>query len=378
MGSCLGTSTSNKLTGNNSSTSSLVSTCLGRHSTDDQDFDLISNVSGSYKRDNFIFRIWNFKRKKKSSHILDKFWQHQDTTYAKLSNGNNGESFSDIQLQNLDVNNLLITTGHTKESSVNYIPSRVPSSRASSSLDLEWEHEYSQMRHYQQHMIKQRTQMLQNYQQLQMMEPKNCDETSADESWHYVNHDGDEEVEDQLNSMASMSSMAELPSEAEVVELTRQRSHKTKDSQRSVERRALLRSNSRLHRSITRNSSHNSWSHISTPESLEWDVDEEQQRQMHVEDDNLDHETLKLLHQIEQLKNRVLYETGEGLFDIMDGGGGHHQITDGLMTTALSNYRLNNMNVAPTTTATTTKGIVGTAPACFQMGDSDGENGNYR
>lgn len=34
-----------------------------RHSTDDQDLDLISNTSGSYKRDNFIFRIWNFKRK---------------------------------------------------------------------------------------------------------------------------------------------------------------------------------------------------------------------------------------------------------------------------------------------------------------------------
>ncbi|XP_061386873.1 uncharacterized protein LOC133321817 [Musca vetustissima] len=333
-----------------------------RHSTDDQDFDLISNVSGSYKRDNFIFRIWNFKRKKKSSHILDKFWQHQDTTYAKLSNGNNGESFSDIQLQNLDVTNLLITTGHTKESSVNYIPSRVPSSRASSSLDLEWEHEYSQMRHYQQHMIKQRTQMLQTYQQLQMMDSKPCDETSADESWHYVSHE-----EDQLNSMASMSSMAELPSEAEIELAARQRSHKTKDSQRSGERRALLRSNSRLQRSITRNSSHNSWSHISTPESLEWDVDEEQQRQLHVEDDNLDHETLKLLHQIEQLKNRVLYETGEGLYADPE---------ESFMTTAISNYRLNNMNV--TASARTTGGAVENSTALFHLGDSDGENGNYR
>ncbi|XP_058988112.1 uncharacterized protein LOC131807124 [Musca domestica] len=274
-------------------------------------------------------------------------------------------SFSDIQLQNLDVNNLLATTGHTKESSINYIPSRVPSSRASSSLDLEWEHEYSQMRHYQQHMIKQRTQMLQSYQQLQMMEKKNCDETSADESWHYVSRDGEVE-EDQLNSMASMSSMAELPSEAEV-EMTRQRSHiRNKDAQRPVERRTLLRSNSHMQRSITRNSSHNSWSHISTPESLEWDVDEEQQKQMHVEDDNLDHVTLKLLHQIEQLKNRVLYETGEGLYNIMDD------------SQAMGDYGLNNMNGQHTNT---TMAMFGRGPPSgtgFQLGDSDGENGNYR
>ncbi|XP_075150117.1 uncharacterized protein LOC142224231 [Haematobia irritans] len=345
MGSCLGRSTSNKLTGN-TSTSSLVSSCLGRNSTDDQDLDLISNDNGPYKRDHFIFRIWNFKRKKKSSHILDRFWQHQNTTYAKLSNGNHAESYADIQLQNLDVSNLLVTTGHTKESSVNYIPSRVPSSRASSSLDLEWEHEYSQMRHYQQHLIKQRTQMLQNYQQLQMMDPetmKTCDETSADESWQYMNQE-----EDQLNSMASMSSIAELPSES----LGLPTHHKTSKEHRTGERRSLLRSNSRHNKinSITRNNSHNSWSHISTPESLEWDVDEEQQQQMHLEDDNLDHETLKLLHQIEQLKNRVLYETGEGLYDLGE-----------VRTTSLD-YDLNNRS----------------NPTRFQLGDSDGENGNYR
>lgn len=240
----------------------------------------------------------------------------------------------------------------------------MPSSRASSSLDLEWEHEYSQMRHYQQHLIKQRTQMLQNYQQLQMMDPetKPCDETSADESWQYMNQE-----EDQLNSMASMSSMAELPNET-----TTSSEHENKNRSKNLqtgESRALLRSNSRNHKmgSITRNSSHNSWSHISTPESLEWDVDEEQQRQMRVEDDGLDHETLKLLHQIEQLKNRVLYETGEGLYDLID------MHDDGNLNPSRSiNYELSNRTTVscPMTAVTAT--------THFQLGDSDGENGNYR
>lgn len=242
-----------------------------------------------------------------------------------------------------------MSTGHTKESSVNYLPSRVPSSRASSSLDLEWEHEYSQMRHYQQHLIKQRTQLLQNYQQLQMMdtESKTCDETSADESWQYTNQD-----EDQLNSMASMSSVAELP--IETMPLRHYRTQESKGS--SAERKTLLRATTRLHKpgSITRNSSHNSWSHISTPESLEWDIDEEQQQQLRMEDDGLDHETLKLLHQIEQLKNQVLYETGEGLYDLMD-------INAVEVVNRTADYGLNNR----------------TSTKSFQLGDSDGENGNY-
>ncbi|XP_055389429.1 probable serine/threonine-protein kinase dyrk1 [Condylostylus longicornis] len=66
---------------------------------------------------------------------------------------------------------------------------------------------------------------------------------------------------------------------------------------------------------FTRTPSRTSWSHISTPESLEWDIDEEQQKQLRVEDDNLDHETLELLHEIELLKNKVLNETGSGLID---------------------------------------------------------------
>ena len=56
-----------------------------------------------------------------------------------------------------------------------------------------------------------------------------------------------------------------------------------------------------------------SWSHISTPDSLEWDIDQEQE--IKSEDDSLDHETRELLYEIEQLKNRVLSETGPNLED---------------------------------------------------------------
>ncbi|XP_065356443.1 uncharacterized protein LOC135950846 [Calliphora vicina] len=347
MGSCLGRNSSNKLNSNRS-TSSLVSSCLGRQSTDDQDLDLVSNFSDSYRKHNIIFRIWNFKRKKKSSHYLDKFWQHQDTNYAKLNNGNQVESYSDIQLQNLDVNNLLITSGHTKETAVNYLPSRVPSSRASSSLDLEWEHEYSQMRHFNQQLLKQKSQIptQQNYSQLSMMMASTTkDETSADESWQYMNQDEDQ-------SMASLSSLGAVPDSVCAT---------NKNTERLNEKRSLLKSNSRVvirTGSITRNSSHNSWSHISTPESLEWDIDEDQQQQLKMEDDNLDHETLKLLHQIEQLKNRVLYETGEGLYDILDNGEFDYA-GNGVRTAGTTGNRtFNNTN-------------------CFQLGDSDGENANY-
>lgn len=134
------------------------------------------------------------------------------------------------------------------------------------------------------------------------------------DSWQYLSYD-----DEQLNSMASYSQSQSLPhaplnaaamalATAKAVERGEQRVRARRVGQPSI--------NERRNSSFTRtSSSHNSWSHISTPESLEWDQDEEQQRQLRLEDDNLDDETLELLHQIEQLKNRVLDETGDGLYD---------------------------------------------------------------
>lgn len=51
------------------------------------------------------------------------------------------------------------------------------------------------------------------------------------------------------------------------------------------------------------------WSHTSTPDSLEWDVHEEDQK--FKSEDSLDQETMELLNEIEWLKNRALIETGD-------------------------------------------------------------------
>lgn len=54
----------------------------------------------------------------------------------------------------------------------------------------------------------------------------------------------------------------------------------------------------------------NSWSHISTPDSMEWDVDEQDDQMKSECGDSIDQDTKDLLFEIEQLKNRVLKETG--------------------------------------------------------------------
>lgn len=53
------------------------------------------------------------------------------------------------------------------------------------------------------------------------------------------------------------------------------------------------------------------WSHTSTPDSLEWDTHEDDQK-LKSEEDSLDQETVELLNEIEWLKNRALIETGDG------------------------------------------------------------------
>lgn len=49
-------------------------------------------------------------------------------------------------------------------------------------------------------------------------------------------------------------------------------------------------------------------SHTSTPDSLEWEEDDQKFKS---EDDSLDHETVELLNEIEWLKNQALIETGD-------------------------------------------------------------------
>ncbi|XP_017860465.1 PREDICTED: uncharacterized protein LOC108612081 isoform X1 [Drosophila arizonae] len=241
--------------------------------TDEPEAELLSAASERCQRRGLVYRILKFKRKQQCPQFLDRYWEQQPS-YAKLQNDS---ALTDIQLQNLDVHKLLnATTTSSKETDLqNY--THMASSRASSSLDLEWEHEYSQLRQYQQRQHKEQ-------QPQQDTPPRGASQPCYSSL-------------DQLTTAASLAA-----------------SH----GRHAAARQARL-SGQRYGGSFTRtsccSSTQNSWSHISTPESLEWDIDaeQEQQRQLRQEDDNLDEETLKLLHQIEQLKHHVLQETGDGL-----------------------------------------------------------------
>ncbi|KAH8334667.1 hypothetical protein KR059_012899 [Drosophila kikkawai] len=305
MGSCLGScatatavaSNSNSTTPSSSSASSsstassascVTNICRWESvKADRHGQELISTASSQRCQNHGLFyRILRSRRRRHCPQFLDKYWEQQPS-YAKLQSNrlveppktalrdlltliNPNSAMPDIQMQNLDACKLLnaqaTTSRETEMGHGTY--HRMSTSRASSSLDLEWEHEYSQLRQY----------------QLQQKEPP-----PTSHNPRYVS----------LEQLATVATMASIHG-------------------RQVARHGRMGSQ-RHGGSFTRtslcSSTQNSWSHISTPESLEWDVDEEreQQRQLRLEDDNLDDETLKLLYQIEQLKHHVLQETGEGL-----------------------------------------------------------------
>lgn len=205
-------------------------------------------------------------------------------------------ALSDIQLQNLDVHKLINANNIMTPSKETELQSytRMASSRASSSLDLEWEHEYSQLRQYQQQQQKEMQQMHQQQQLRHQLEQQQQQQTAR--------------PQDTPPSLG-----ANQPRYASLDQLTTTAASSLATRQTAA--RQLRRYGGSLTRTSCCSSTQNSWSHISTPESLEWDIDaeHEQQRQLRQEDDNLDEETLKLLHQIEQLKHHVLQETGDGL-----------------------------------------------------------------
>lgn len=213
-------------------------------------------------------------------------------------------ALSDIQLQNLDVHKLINANNIMTPSKETELQSytRMASSRASSSLDLEWEHEYSQLRQYQQQQQKELQQLHQQAQLHQQLQQQQQTARAQDTPPSMANQPRYASL-DQLTTTAASSLGASVQG-------------------RQTAARQLRRYGGSLTRTSCCSSTQNSWSHISTPESLEWDIDaeQEQQRQLRQEDDNLDEETLKLLHQIEQLKHHVLQETGDGLS--MGGHGG--------------------------------------------------------
>lgn len=178
-------------------------------------------------------------------------------------------------MQCLDAQNLMLSSREVpvmppQYRSTGYSEYGVPlSSRTSSSLDLEWEHEYA---------ANANSQLSQSWFFLPEEDAKQCPEQDQV---------SDSSVTNTIDTAAPIIIRSTLPI-----------ANNSSDNPRECP---------------VGHSSKNSWSHISTPESLEWDIDEDQQQRLNVEDDMLDHETLQLLHEIELLKNKVLEETGSGL-----------------------------------------------------------------
>jgi len=111
-------------------------------------FLLFNFITVSSFRRNFIFRIMRPKHKKHSK-FIDHFWKRKDlNNYSRLERERAAKAArNEIQLQCLDAQTLLVAMrdrGIT--SSSGYRPEPLTggtSSPASSSLDLEWEHEYA-------------------------------------------------------------------------------------------------------------------------------------------------------------------------------------------------------------------------------------------
>lgn len=206
---------------------------------------------------NLIFRIMKTKEKRHSK-FIERFWSHKELSYSRLNRPI--PKPVDIPLQSLDAHSLLITNHdrilRSEHTGMN-------SSPASSSLDLEWEHEYENA---------------QNYSWLVLPEESTIDDISSDE----------EDDDDSSLEMKNTSNETQ--------------------HQNQLERRRIWANK------YEKPSSRTSWSHISTPESLEWDVNEDEHK-FKSEEDLLDNETIELLQEIEWLKNRALNETGENLRD---------------------------------------------------------------
>lgn len=208
---------------------------------------------------NLIFRIMKTKEKRHSK-FIERYWSHKEMSYSRLNKPI--QKSVDIPLQSLDAHSLLITN-HDR----NFRCSEhtgINSSPASSSLDLEWEHEYENA---------------QNYSWLVLPEETTIDDISSDD-------DDDDDSSLEIKNTSNEKRQNEL--------------------EMSVCRRFIHK----------KPSSRTSWSHISTPESLEWDVNEDEHK-FKSEEDLLDNETIELLHEIEWLKNRALNETGENLRDLV-------------------------------------------------------------
>lgn len=188
-----------------------------------------------------------------------------------------------IPLQCLDVGTLLKIHERNDYSRLQFdsLTDGTPSYNGSS-LDLEWEHEYDR----------------QKYQ--------------PSEAWLNRSQDGlSMTCSDENCSVSELSAMMSSTSKLNN-ETANTKTMKIKVQSRASSQNDLENYNFTMKRTKNRGKmkSNTSWSHISTPDSLEWDVHEDDQK-LKSEDDLLDQETVELLDEIEWLKNRALNETGD-------------------------------------------------------------------
>lgn len=243
--------------------------------------NLMGSSDGTNDHDNSVFRILKTKTKRHST-FIERFWvrhrqslslysrlnpMHKDSQTTTAPNLSPEITLpSDIQLHCLDANTLLSI--HNKN---RYRPESIDdaSSLANSSLDLEWEHE------------------------------------KHNATWLMLQEDFSSGSDD--NGSTSEISRRTSNSKLNTKQMNQMNGQGSVSSSRQSSRQDILPHRGKY---VRRPKSNNSWSHISTPDSLEWDVHEDE-RKFKSEEDLLDHETMELLHEIEWLKNRALEETGD-------------------------------------------------------------------
>lgn len=244
---------------------------------------------------------------------MDKFWarhrirnQQQTSnvsTYTRLNatNANNVLSIDNanydkstlpndsIQLQCLDVGSLLKINEKRDYRRLQYDSiTEGTLSYAGSSLDLEWEHEYGGNRN-------------ENQQELTY-------------SWYYSQEDSSSSSSDEGNGHSIELSQMTTSS----ARLNRQNNNYQPITTLKQRKQQKLNNQNELYRCSSttkfdgenRSKANTSRSHISTPDSLEWDTHDDEQK-FKSEEDSLDQETVDLLNEIEWLKNRALFETGD-------------------------------------------------------------------
>lgn len=240
-------------------------------------------------------------KQKHHSKFLQVFHEHQDTSnYSRLNRPEHWNirrmdnnctnqttstttkpSTNDIQLQCLDASSLILL--HNRNLDIPYEPMTETTSPAGSSLDLEWEHEYAGTSF-----------------NLAWLHPRDETTTTFDDG-SSVGGAGDDDEN-------SLSEYSKNTSNYRINHISRSR--KIKNRENDLNLKIKTDSNSR-------SMSRSSWSHRSTPDSLEWDTHEDDQK-LKSEDDALDLETIELLQEIEWLKNRALNETSDGAMVHLD------------------------------------------------------------